>query len=401
MTLNANMSATGGTQISQSGFAYGTVADLSTVIATTSLGSQSGTGNFSGGITNLTPNTLYYFRAYAVNSAGTSTGAILSTTTLPWSVPDAPTGVSAATSSPNQATISFTPSVGNGGSAILYYVASSTPGNFIATSTGSPIVVLGLTNGTSYTFAVYAVNSVGTSTSSSASNAATPVGAVDLPTLTTSAPTSVSTSTVTLNANISATGGASITQSGFAYGTVADLSTVIATTSLGSQSGTGNFSGGITNLTPNTLYYFRAYAVNSAGTSTGAILSTTTLPWSVPDAPTGVSAATSSPNQATISFTPSVGNGGSAILYYVASSTPGNFIATSTGSPIVVPGLSNGTSYTFAVYAVNLVGTSSPSSNSNAVTPTVPAARHYASRHMQEVLLRARNPQGRHKLHSL
>ena len=90
---------------------------------------------------------------------------------------------------------------------------------------------------------------------------------VVVPTLTTSLPTTVATSSFTLNANISDTGGGSIVNSGFAYGTVADLSTVIATTSLGSQSGAGNFSGGVTGLNPNTLYYFRAYAANYAGLS--------------------------------------------------------------------------------------------------------------------------------------
>lgn len=265
MTLNANISATGGGSITQSGFAYGTAPDLSTVIATTSLGSQPGTGNFSGGITNLNTNTLYYFRAYAVNSAGTSTGAILSTTTSLWAVPGQPASITAATSSPNQATISFTAPVSNGGSTILYYVASSTPGNFTATSTGSPIIVHGLSNATAYTFQVYAVNAVGTGSPSSVSNAVTPIG--------------------------------------------------------------------------------------------------------VPGAPTSVTAATSTPNQATVSFTAPASNGGSSVLYYVASSTPGNFTATSTGSPIAVSGLTNGNSYTFQVYAVNIAGTSTPSSASNAVTP--------------------------------
>ena len=368
-TLNGNISSNGYASSTIRGFAYGTDSALASVIATTTESGTFGTGTFTANISSLTASTTYYYRAYAVNSAGTSTGAILSTTTLPWSSPGAPTGASAATSSPNQATVSFTPG-SNGGSAILYYLASSTPGNFTATSTGSPIVVSGLTNGTAYTFAVYAVNTLGTSSPSGDSNAVTPRAGIGAPTLTTSAPTLVASSTMTLNATITATGGADATASGFAYGTVADLSTVIATTSDGSQSGTASFFHALSSLTPNTLYYFRAYAVNSAGTSTGAILSTTTLPWSSPDAPTGVTAATSSPNQATVSFSGPGSNGGSAILYYLASSTPGNFTATSTGSPIVVTGLTNGTAYTFAVYAVNAVGTSSPSTASNAVTPT-------------------------------
>ncbi|MGC9602711.1 MAG: DUF2341 domain-containing protein [Minisyncoccia bacterium] len=280
-------------------------------------------------------------------------------------VPGAPTGVSAATSSPNQATVSFT-APSNGGSSILYYLASSTPGNFTATSTVSPIVVTGLTNGTSYTFQVYAVNAVGTSTPSSASNAVTPTAAATVPTIATSPPTLVSTSTMTLNANISATGGASITGSGFAYGTASNLSTVIATTSLGSQGGTGNFGGGITGLSPNTLYYFRAYAVNSAGTSTGTILATTTLAVS---APTVTTQAVS-----TIGATTAIGNGnitatGSSnptvrgVVYgtslsYGATTTPetGSF---STGAfEASITGLTCNTLYHVAAYATNSQGTS-------------------------------------------
>ncbi len=97
------------------------------------------------------------------------------------------------------------------------------------------------------------------------------------PTVSTSQPSSITNSSITLNANISSLGGEAATAKGFAYGTVSDLSTVIATTSLGTQTDTGTFSGTISSLSGGTLYYFRAYAVNSAGTSTGAIVSTTTL----------------------------------------------------------------------------------------------------------------------------
>jgi hypothetical protein len=197
------------------------------------------------------------------------------------------------------------------------------------------------------------------------------VTGVSAPTVSTAAASPASTSTVTLNGNITSDGNASSTIRGFAWGTNSSLSGGdTATTTESGTFGVGTFTKNLTGLTPNILYYFRAYAVNSAGTSTGAILSTTTLQWSVPGTPTGASAATSSPNQATVSFTTPASNGGSSILYYLASSTPGNFTATSTGSPVVVTGLTNGTSYTFAVYAVNAVGTSSPSSASNAVTPT-------------------------------
>jgi sugar lactone lactonase YvrE len=91
-----------------------------------------------------------------------------------------------------------------------------------------------------------------------------------------------------------------------------------------------------------------------------------------PSAPQNVTAAAGNAT-ATVSFTAPSSNGGSAILYYRITSTPGNIFATttSTGSTTIT-GLTNGTEYTFVVNAINSIGTSATSSPSNAVTPTAP-----------------------------
>ncbi len=101
---------------------------------------------------------------------------------------------------------------------------------------------------------------------------------VVVPTVVGSAATSVSTSSVTFNGAITATGYSSITDAGFAYSTTSDLTSGVATTSVGAQSGAVAFTLPVTGLYPGTTYYYRAYAVNSAGTSTGSILSATMLP---------------------------------------------------------------------------------------------------------------------------
>ncbi len=89
-------------------------------------------------------------------------------------VPGAPT-IGTATAGDTTATITFTAPVSNGGSTIDYYTASSSPGGInVATTSATSVVVTGLTNGQAYTFTVYAHNSVGTSTASSASNEVTP-----------------------------------------------------------------------------------------------------------------------------------------------------------------------------------------------------------------------------------
>jgi hypothetical protein len=88
-------------------------------------------------------------------------------------VPGAPTQVTAVAGNA-QATVSFTPPDSNGGSPITSYTVTSNPDNITAVGTSSPITLIGLTNGTPYTFTVTATNAVGTSPASLPSNMVTP-----------------------------------------------------------------------------------------------------------------------------------------------------------------------------------------------------------------------------------
>jgi hypothetical protein len=89
-------------------------------------------------------------------------------------VPSEPLSVTASAGD-GQATISFNVPLDDGNSTILYYMAVSDPGANSATSTESPIIIDALNNGTEYIFTVYAVNGVGTSSSSEVSNAVIPI----------------------------------------------------------------------------------------------------------------------------------------------------------------------------------------------------------------------------------
>lgn len=89
-----------------------------------------------------------------------------------------------------------------------------------------------------------------------------------------------------------------------------------------------------------------------------------------PDSPTDVS-GTSGDSSVSVAFTAPTDVGGSAITGYRAQSNTG-VGASGTSSPINVTGLSNGTSYTFNVWAINAFGYSAPSDASESVTPAVP-----------------------------
>ena len=80
---------------------------------------------------------------------------------------------------------------------------------------------------------------------------------------------------------------------------------------------------------------------------------------------------------ASVSFTPSVSDGGAPIIRYTVTSSPDGIAATGGAPPIAVSGLTNGTSYTFTVTATNINGPSAASAASNTVIPSAALAPWY------------------------
>jgi hypothetical protein len=100
--------------------------------------------------------------------------------TPPDKIPNPPI-IGTVTSGNSIANVEFTAPSFNGGSTITQYIATSSPDGITGTlsQAGSgTITVLGLTNGTTYSFTVVATNALGTSTSSAISNSVYPTEAV-------------------------------------------------------------------------------------------------------------------------------------------------------------------------------------------------------------------------------
>ena len=131
----------------------------------------------------------------------------------------------------------------------------------------------------------------------------------------------------------------------------------------------------VSGLANGTSYTFTVVATNGVGDSTPSAPSNSVTPEAptVPDPPTGVTAAAGA-GQATVSWTPPVSNGGSPITGYTVTSDPAGGTASTLGATsTTVTGLANGTAYTFTVVASNAVGPSAPSTPSNSVTPSAAA----------------------------
>lgn len=99
------------------------------------------------------------------------------------------------------------------------------------------------------------------------------------------------------------------------------------------------------------------------------VVRTDLLP-TVPGAPT-IGIASAGNGNASVAFIAPANDGRMPITSYTVTSSPGGHTATGTASPINVPGLTNGTAYTFTAHATNAVGSSAESAASNATTPAV------------------------------
>ncbi|WP_304062759.1 YDG domain-containing protein [Pedobacter glucosidilyticus] len=152
---------------------------------------------------------------------------------------------------------------------------AATPATLVSSNNATAVSVniSGLTAGTTYYYRAKATNAVGTNDNSQILSFAT-LAANTAPTVTTAATTAITATGVTFSGNVTADGGATVTERGFVYGTATNPTT--ANTKVQDGTGTGDFTEAITGLTASTTYYVRAYAVNSVGTSYGNEVSFTT-----------------------------------------------------------------------------------------------------------------------------
>lgn len=276
-------------------------------------------------------------------------------------VPGAPTGVT-GTPGNSQVTVSFIVPTDNGGSAITSYSVTASPGGITETGSSSPITVSGLTNGTTYTFSVVATNAIGNSPQSLASLGIIPSTVPAAPDLFAATP---GNGQAIIGFNQPSNGGSVITNyqysinNGVSYTAFSPAQTSSPVT--------------ITGLTNGITYQVRLKAVNANGVSAQSLLAISVTPNTTPATPT-IQYLLAGDRTAYIYVSAGSG-GGTATNYQYTMDSGATYISVSPAaitSPITVTGLTNGSSTTFGVRAVNDVGNSAVS-NYVSVTPVNPS----------------------------
>ena len=220
--------------------------------------------------------------------------------------------------------------------------------------------ITSLTPNTKYYVRAYATNSEGTAYGNEQSFT---TNAVVGATVTTTAPSALTSTTAVSGGNITNDGGAPITARGVCWGTTANPVATGSHTTDGT--GTGTFTSNITGLTPGTAYHVRAYATNSFGTAYGA-----DVPFNAAAiVPTVTTTAISAPTQTTATSGGNVtSDGGAAVtargvcwtsgtadpVVTDSHTTDGTGTGTFTSS---LTGLTANTTYKVRAYATNSIGT--------------------------------------------
>ncbi len=278
-TTGGNVTGDGGAKVTSRGVCWNTSENPT--IANSKISDGTGTGSFTSSLTQLTPNTKYYVRAYATNSAGTGFGNQVSFTSNPIVLATLST---TAISNITQTTATSGGNISNDGGAsitargVCYGVLQNptiadSQNTTDGTGTGSfTSNLIGLYAGTTYYVRAYATNGVSTAYGNQISF---PTNQIVVPTLTTREITNISTTSATSGGTITNDGGGYVTDyKGICWST-SQNPTISDSHELGN--GSYSFTANLTGISPSTTYYVRAWATNSAGTGYGNQVSFTTL----------------------------------------------------------------------------------------------------------------------------
>lgn len=233
---------------------------------------DSGPVSFASNLTNLTPNTIYFVRAYATNSAGTGYGSSVSFRTTG----DKPVSTIAnaseimtssatlsGTVNPNSLSTTVTFEYGLTTSHGSSLVASQSPLNGDANGIVS-VVLSGLNPGKMYYFRIKAENSLGITYSNELSF--NTLG--NAPVAVTLSIKNLKASTTTINGSVNP--GYLSTNAIFEWGTTINYGNTTTSTQ-GSVTGNTsvNVNAALSGLNPMTTYHYRIKATNELGTTIG------------------------------------------------------------------------------------------------------------------------------------
>jgi predicted phage tail protein len=338
--------------------------------------------------TGLTTGTTYIYRISAINSVGTSnpsTEAVATptkTSSPPKNIPpNPPTNLTATTYSGTQINLSWNPPASNGGPPVIgykiqYSLDSGSFTNLISNSgtAATGYSHTGLSTGHTYTYEVFAINSVGASNSSSSASAVTiqVSSAPYAPTSLTANP--ASSTSISLSWTVPQNdGGSQITGYKIEVKIGSDSYTVLVANT-GSSSTSYLHKGLITGTT----YTYRVSAINSIGTSVpsyeASAIPTKTY------VPSDVTAIAVSPTQIILSWIPPSETYGQVINGYridqKLSANVFNTIVDNTGQTTShsITNLSTGKTYIFVVIALFSGGIESNPSQEASATPTSTSA---------------------------
>ena len=267
---------TGNASITQRGLCWSlhpnpTISDSKVIIDAGQLGS------FSGSLYSLTPNSSYYVRSFATNSAGTGYGTSIQFTTDNEVILEPPVVYTGSITGFGTNVSAGGNVVSDGGMPVtvrgICWNTAANPTTSLSTKTldGTGLGVFassitGLTIGTTYHVRAYATNSEGTSYGQDVAFVAT--SAATIPTLVTTAISNNEHNEASSGGTISNDGGSTITQKGVCWGTISNP-TIANITKTNNGASTGTFVSSISGLTIGTTYYVRAYATNGIGTAYG------------------------------------------------------------------------------------------------------------------------------------
>jgi len=278
----------GGAGVTSMGFCWSTSPNPT--ISSNRMNIRTGTGSSTRILNGLAPNTKYYLRAFAVNSAGTSYGNELTFTTsdiaktisLPLLTTNPVISIT-STSAVSGGTITDD----GGGFVNTRGICWSTSDNptiensiafYVTYEYSFSLDLSQLKPYTTYYVRAFAANGAGLAYGNQVSFMTEwHPAASAVPTIITTGVSSITSNTAVSGGTITNDGGGYIIAKGISWSTDPDWYIYEDDNTIyGNETGSGPFVSYLSNLNPGTIYYVKAYAVNSAGIGFGSTLSFTT-----------------------------------------------------------------------------------------------------------------------------